>query len=389
MKMSSPEDFAVSDPIADSRAALRFSAARLREWLARTALPVWAERAQRPSGDWVEHLHPDGTPDMEAERRWRINARQAVAYAQADMAGWFDGADIARRSFDAYWSQGWTGRHVVHRIRPDGTVSDARADLYDHAFALLACARMMKLTGQASYREKADLITGVLDHMAHQAGGWSEGDVKPQPRRQNPHMHLLEASLALFEASGNRADLSIAHEVMTLFERHFLCGETICEFFAKDWAHLPNDSDTIEPGHAAEWIWLLRHFDNATGTDHRAAMHTLYDRAFRSRLGRLFDEERRDGDFVRQTTRLWVQCEAIKAHLAMTETGAPGAAEMAAASIDAMFGTFLLPDGLWADQLNACDANVAKTVPVSTLYHIVAMAVEAERVGRASVSLSS
>ncbi len=46
---------------------------------------------------------------------------------------------VVRRSFEAYWSQGWMGQHVVHRILPDGTISDLRDDLYDQAFGLLAC----------------------------------------------------------------------------------------------------------------------------------------------------------------------------------------------------------------------------------------------------------
>lgn len=385
MKMSAPEDFIPSQRVPPQLTALRRSARQMRDWVALTALPYWADHAQRPGGDWVEHLTLDGAPDNEAERRWRINARQAVAYAQADMAGWFNGAAIAQRSFDAYWSQGWTGTHMVHRILPDGTVSDRRPDLYDHAFGLLACARMFQRTGDNAYRDKAASITGFINLLTHPCGGWGEGEVKPHPRRQNPHMHLLEASLALFEATGDEANLTIAQQVMTLFERHFLQEDVIGEFFTDSWQPHPDHGDVVEPGHAAEWIWLLGQYDRATGADHSEEMQALYSRVFWQRLARLFDEERRDGAIIRQTTRLWVQTEAIKAHLAMAEKQVAGAADMAAASMDALFGTFLLPDGGWADQLNVCDANIATTMPVSTLYHIVCMAAEAERV--ASIKL--
>lgn len=383
--MAMPENFRHSTPVPEIvpsiDPALRRSAARLRECMA-MALPIWAARAQRPDGSWVEHLTLDGTPDLGAERRWRVIGRQAVAYAQGTLAGWHDGTDTARRSFDAYWSQGWTGTHMVHRIGADGTVTDGRHDLYDHAFALLACARMLQVTGNADYHRKAQAVTAYLDRHRHPAGGWYEGTVKPTPRRQNPHMHLLEASLALFEATGDGADLSIAHAVIALFDTHFLKDGLIGEFFGDDWSPDPACGDHVEPGHAVEWVWLLRRYEAATGTDRRCARLSLYDRAFRQRLGRLYDAEQRDGTIDRQTTRLWVQTEAVKAHLAMADAGWAGAAGMAAASIDAMFGTFLRGDGLWNDQLNACDAVLSDTIPVSTLYHIVGMAAEADRLVR-------
>lgn len=366
----------------DAQAELHRSVARLRAWTGDRALPLWAERAQLSDGSWVEHLRLDGTPDHQAERRWRIVARQAVAYAQATLAGWYDGTDIARRSFEAYWQQGWTGTHMVHRILPDGTISDPRPDLYDHAFGLLACARLYQLTREQSYLDRAADIQTWLKKQAHPAGGWSEGAVKSLPRRQNPHMHLLEASLALFEATSDPADLGIAHQIIDLFKRHFRRGETVTEFFTEDWQPDPAEGDRVEPGHAVEWVWLLARYDHLAGGDHRDARHALYDRALRSRLGRLFDEERRDGEVLRETTRAWVQTELVKAHLVMAEDGVPGALDLAALGLVNMFGTVLQADGSWVDQRNACGASMAETIPVSTLYHIIGMAVEADRVAR-------
>jgi len=379
MEMSRPDRFALYEPAPQLSAALFRSTMNLRAWLVEQSLPQWAATAQLDDGSWVEHLRLNGTPDLSAERRWRVIARQAVTYAQATLAGWYDGTDVAIRSFDAYWSQGWTGTHVVHRIAADGAVTDARPDLYDHAFGLLACARMIQLTGKTYYYDRAQDILGWIETQRHPAGGWHEGGVKPSPRRQNPHMHLLEASLALHEATGFPNDLSIAHHVTGLFERHFLRGEVVGEFFEDDWTPHGTHGDVVEPGHAVEWIWLLTQYDKAADTNHIAACHALYDRAFRRRLGVLYDEESFDGEIVRQTTRAWVQTEAVKAHLAMAERGVPGAGTMAAATLDSMIGSVLLPNGTWADQQNACGANIATTIPVSTMYHVVCMAIEAER----------
>ena len=64
----------------------------------------------------------------------------------------------------------------------------------------------------------------------------------------------------------------------------------------------------------------------------------------------------------------------------MAERGQTGAADCAAALIDGLFGLYLNSDGTWNDQLNACGANIATTIPVSTFYHILCMAAETKRV---------
>ena len=355
--------------------ALTTAAGELRDWVS-ASLPMWAERARLRDGSWVEHLHLDGTPDLLAERRWRVMARQAVSFAQATHAGWIDGRDVAVDSFGVYWEQGLVGGRMVHRIMPDGTVSNDAHDLYDHAFGLLACARMFQLTRKPDYLRRADVLLSYVQSQQHAAGGFKEGSLQPLPRRQNPHMHLLEASLTLWEASGDAAHLQIAHEVMDLFEAHFFDRDIVREFFTDDWSLDPERGDVVEPGHAVEWVWLLGEYDRATGADHSAQAQALYTRALHQRPLFLFDEERADGETVRETSRLWVQCETVKAHLAMGER------ERAAELIRTMLEASLRPEGTWWDQLNRCGANVAQTIPASTTYHIVVMALEAERVAR-------
>ena len=195
------------------------------------------------------------------------------------------------------------------------------------------------------------------------------------PRRQNPHMHLFEASLFLYGVTGHTKHLAFAKTVFKLFEKHFFNAGTISEFFDADWtlASGPKGQST-EPGHAVEWIWLLGQFEKATGQNTLKFQSSLYARALFERGYFLNDEEDKSGEIRRETKRLWVQTEAIKAHLAMAEKQIPGARDMAAATIDALFPTYLTTDGLWNDQINACGTNVAQTIPVSTFYHILCMA---------------
>ena len=359
--------------------ALTQASARLRDWCAMRALPYWADHAKKRDDSWVEHLLLDGFPDLTAERRWRVLARQVYVYAKATSLGWYEGREVAVSTYAKMKSVGF-----VHRVSPDGDITNPMRDLYDHAFYILAASSLYALTQETRYLEDAeDLLVWIDESLAHPSGGWKESNqaTLESPRRQNPHMHLLEASLFLYGVTEDAKHLSYAQKVFSLFEAHFYDNGTISEFFEADW-RLDNGAkgQTAEPGHAVEWIWLLGQYNKATGADVAAYQSRLYRTAQSGRGWFLNDEEDKSGDIRRETKRLWVQTEVIKAHLAMAERDVPGAHGMAAATIDALFPTYLTYDGLWNDQINSCDANIAQTIPVSTFYHILCMAAESERI---------
>jgi len=359
--------------------ALQLSAARLKKWCSEHALPLWADRAHLEDGSWVEHLHLNGQPDLAAERRWRVLARQVYVYAKATSLGWFDGQQIAEATYRKMKAVGY-----VHRVTMSGEITNDMRDLYDHAFYILAASSLYGLTGHSDYLEDADaLLDWVDESLAHPNGGWRESDraTESDPRRQNPHMHLFEASLFLYGVSKQKRHLKFAKRVYSLFEDHFFDSGTVSEFFDADWTLSSGETgQTNEPGHAMEWIWLLGEFRKATSQNTRHYQDALLSRSLVERAHFLNDEEAKDGSIRRESKRLWVQTEVIKAYLAMTENGVPGARDMAAATIDALFPTYLTAEGLWNDQINACEANIAKTIPVSTFYHILCMASEADRV---------
>lgn len=371
----------IRDPNPSSDALVK-SATRLKSWCAETALPVWAERAQKSDGSWVEHLKLDGTADLAAERRWRVLARQVYVYAKASAAGWYEGQAVAESTYLRMRELG-----PVHRVNMAGEITDPMRDLYDHAFYILAASSLYGLTRNSSYLADAEALLDWIDaNLAHSAGGWQESNLASltDMRRQNPHMHLLEASLFLHGITEQRKHLRYAEGVMILFETHFFDAGTIIEFFTSNWVPKTGEiGQTSEPGHAMEWVWLLAQYTKATGKDCSEFQDQLYGRAMQNRGWFLNDEETKSGEIKRETKRLWVQTEVIKAHLAMAERDVAGAREMAAATIDALFPIYLTSEGLWNDQINACDANVASTIPVSTFYHILCMAIEADRVANA------
>ena len=347
------------------------------------SLDLWAKRGRDAHGGWYEHLGKDGTPDRGAPRRHRIQARQAYSYAVAHEHGWFDGLDIAKTSFEFMCLQGWLGQHFIHRMDTQYTVTDERCDLYDHAFYLLAAASLFKQTGEHQYKQWIDKIIGAIDALQSSTGGWNEDELGTLPRRQNPHMHLFEVHLYLYETTKDPRFLKRANVSLSLFKAHFYnaSAQAINEFFNPDWTVVSTQSgQSLEPGHAAEWIWLLGWYDRLTGDNHKVIREAIFDRLARQAGPYLIDEARApDSRPVRTTRRLWVQTEWIKAHITLALDGYSPAEVMLPSLLDHFRKDYLTNHGLWHDQFDSRGKDIAQTIPVSTMYHVVAMIGELER----------
>ena len=76
--------------------------AGLRHWTIDEALPFWATRGfDFRRGGFHERMLFDGTPDLDADKRLRVQARQIYVFSHAAALGWFpDGTAIALRAFD-------------------------------------------------------------------------------------------------------------------------------------------------------------------------------------------------------------------------------------------------------------------------------------------------
>jgi mannose-6-phosphate isomerase len=277
----------------------------------------------------------------------------------------------------------------IHLLGPDYSVVDARRDLYDHAFYLLALAWHARVSGRRSSLALADSLLAFLDNaLGADNGGYLEGlpldDPRNALRRQNPHMHLCEAFLALAEATGDVGYSRYADMIFKLFTEHFFeaTSGNIIEYFTDDWQRCPDLGDVVEPGHMMEWSWLIDRYGGLTGQDLNVISDKLYYRAIDigsdAESGFLVDQVDRNGETQLATRRLWPQTEFIKAAIAQARKGDTDALVVAARLITDFLDTYLnVPvAGTWRDQYDAEGAAISGPIPASSFYHIFCMVSE-------------
>ncbi len=370
--------------------ALRAAASRLESWMKNDALPLWLERGIEPKTNAnYERLTPAGLPDLESSTRVRVQARQAFFFAAAYHRGWCEqGKPVAKNLLTFVHNVAahpTAGGGYTHLLDNNFVVVDTKQDLYDHAFFLLANAWCYRAFNEQSYLDEADKLIAHLDaHFGSAVGGWIEGDYAYACRRQNPHMHLFEAFLALYDATGNAKYLARVGELFALFQSHFF-DEThgvLFEFFDDSWTRLPNaKGDTVEPGHMMEWVWLLDWYHRRTGRPVAHYTKALYARGLEigmDKSGLLFDAVSYTGDVIDRNKRCWGITELIKASLVQIREGNPNAEAIAVKGVDDLFTYYLCAStpGSYVDQRGANDEVVVDVAPASTLYHLIVAAME-------------
>ena len=347
-----------------------------REWLERwlwdRVMPAWAELAvDAEHGGLVENIGLDGAPRRSETRRGRITPRQLFSFARAKRLHWNPNgvADAVIESALDFLSEraratdgGW-----AHKFNNDGSIQDGARDLYDHAFVALAGSELAAL-GDGRGLALADEAFSVIDTLFSDfaRGGWRDPETAPKLKRANPHMHLLEASLAHYEAVHDPASLKRIETITVLFERWMFDPATgaMFEDFNADWSRL--EAPRIEPGHCYEWAFLLYEVERLTGRDTASWRRRLIDFAEQSGL--------RDGLVVDTvgadpvTHRLWPQLERFRAlaHTPRPDVDLP-------AILDSIIAEFLEPGPPhgWIDKLDAHHAPMVSAVPASMLYHLM------------------
>ncbi len=347
-------------------------------------------------GGFHEELDETGQTLPSGRKRLMVQCRQLYVLSHAALLGDRSGQAAAeqgyaflRRAFADPVHGGWR-----FSVTPEGAPLDDAKDLYAHAFVLFALAYLHRaFAAPDALRLAAKTMDVLRAKMAAPGGGfWDGADASWTPRtlarQQNPHMHLVEGVLAMFEASGDAAWLAEADALVALFQERLYdpASATLGEHFAPDWRWHPERGHIVEVGHHFEWVWLLHRYAALTGRALPAAeAEALYQKAMRHGFhpehGGIHDQVARDGTPILRTRRIWPVAEAIKAQVARLEAGLPVGEGQPARLIEHLFADWLRPARLGWIETEAEDGTpVRRSLPGSTPYHLFLAAAEAARV---------
>lgn len=373
--------------------------AEIKSWLFDAALPWWAEHGvDHAHGGFIEQVTFDGADAAIDFKRTRVACRQVYVFSHAHVLGWDgDGVAQAKRGFDWLTANAWMGdgKGFCRTTTRDGKIKDPTLDLYDQAFALFAFAWYHRATNDPealTWAHKAlDVVEAKLRHPTQP--GFLHETPPTGPRQQNPHMHITEAMLALYETSGDQRFADLAREVVGLCRTKFfdLKSQTLAEFFNEDWTRAPGDDGRrVEPGHMFEWAWILTQAKRLLQVDVDADVRAMA--AFGERhgvdpaSGATFNAVRDDGAPIDRASRTWPNTERLKAAVALYDLDGKDPSAVFTQSGRLLLDRYLATriPGLWVDVFDAEGKPTAKTVPTSTLYHVFLAFAEMLRVQEAT-----
>lgn len=355
---------------------------RSRDWLLGAAAPLWATRGRTKSGLFAERIALSGEPDASYFRTF-VQARHIYSFAAIGRLGW-EGPwrELAGETMETLIGRAKREDGLfVHRLDAGAAVLDSRADLYDQAFVLFALGTAGGALDRPEWFDEAEALLGRIEAAwAHPSGGFREGEiVDAQVRRQNPHMHLLEAFLALHDASGRERFRRAAHAIAELASSKFIdpSSGALLEFFTEELAPAPGVPGQIaEPGHCFEWAWLFERLAASGWSEGTVASDRLVGFARQFGIDRdrgvAINEVLTDGTVHDAKARLWPQTERIKAAAArFARLGSVDEAREVAEAAAGLEQYFDVPmPGLWRDKLREDGTWVEELAPGSSLYHI-------------------
>ncbi|MEL7032715.1 MAG: AGE family epimerase/isomerase [Pseudomonadota bacterium] len=366
------------------RASLSSATKNSAKRLLSDALNVWAGLAwDDVRSGFIEQLNIEGHADVSETRRVRVQARQVFSFARAIHLGTPERAACEKLVRDGvqhlnskckHPSGGW-----VHQISAKGEIVDDTRDLYDHAFVILAGVTAFQAL---DFRDALNMAEEAIDYIDQNLadadfGGYFESSKNVGIRRSNPHMHLLEAYLAMYQVTGADEYLDRASTIVGLFERYFFDPEanTLREYFELDWSPAADGrGDLFEPGHHYEWATLLKIHDDLTGRDtlswRRRLIRTADALGVNESTTFSYNLLGKHGEIVDENSRIWHQLERFRAYLHHPGMVTPNAADTLFHRIKGAFFD-RAPHGTWIDECGVSGKPISTQIPASILYHVV------------------
>ncbi|MBT1064696.1 AGE family epimerase/isomerase [Bowmanella sp. Y26] len=311
-----------------------------REFLTAHSLSIldfYTDRVVDPTGGYFQNFLDDGRVFSPGFRQLVSSTRIIVNYASA--AGVLnrpDYLDIARHGLNYLEQVHWQAKSQTYAwTLSDHQPLDMTQQAYGYAFVLLAYAAVRK-AGIINSNDKLLQTYDLLEQRFFQpeyglyADEISVEGTLSDYRGQNANMHICEAMIAAFEATGEhkffeRACL-IAENIA--FRQAGLTAGLVWEHFtpefAIDWDYNKDDPKNLyrpwgfQPGHQTEWAKLLlqlyRHRAEPKWLEKAAFLFDqAFDKAWDAEHGGLvygFDPQ---GQWCDDDKYFWVQAESFAA----------------------------------------------------------------------------
>lgn len=350
-------------------------------------VPKWYGAFADPKGGFYERLGKAFQPIPTGQRRLVTQCRQLSIYAHASLKQNNALLHKLKPHFE----------HIVGRYQdPDtglwhfslddhGAVKDRTCDLYALTFVIFSSSHYYRATRDERATEVAAQVLDLIDTRFRMAQGFAEG-LNPDGsftnaiRRQDPHMHLLEACLFAQEVWGDAIYEKMADELVLLFKTHFF-DEKSCalpEDYTDDLKPHPEKGHIFEPGHYGEWVWLLKKHAFMKGEPARHDTLCLQLLAWANRYGwdethgGIYDGVGPNGEIIEDTKRIWPFCEILKANALMLNAAPDRQAikDRTRDMVDVFEAQYMDDRGFWVEWLNRDLTPAADYMPGTTPYHV-------------------
>ena len=296
-------------------------------------------------------------------------------------------ADLINNFWDSD-NRGW-----YFSLRDDKTPHDSTKDLYGHAFVMFGLAHYLSVFRDAKALHWINETNELVLTRFSLPAGWlapattRNWEILGKNLEQNPHMHLLEAYIAIYRATQDTTFLKYAAQMMSIYTEILRTpdGSKVLEHLDDEGQATGEKGSHIEPGHLYEWYWLVNEYADVAGLPaYRVASTALIDWADRWGLdadaGGIYDVVDKEGSIISNRKRIWPVTERIKASTTLVR------AKPTASSVETLIFwiNFIMEkyhrgDGSWHEYLNQALEPDCDYIPLSTPYHVGMAALEVER----------
>ena len=358
-------------------------------------LPFLSEHGwDKKYGGLFETLDSQGRNGPEDFRRVMVHGRQLFVFSRwSGLTGDKTFERMANNIFAYLTTNFWDVDHEgwYSRVTVDGKPLDLTKDLYAHAFVLFGLVHYAEYIGKRDAEPWIRKTIRVLqEHFLRSDGSYKEKmnrcflDKTVNQRSQNPHMHLLEAALALSKCYEGNQYSSLVKSLLTLFCETFLDKKKLIirEYLNRNFNPNKEIGHIIEPGHHYEWAWLLNWTAETLdqpelkGLGARILSQSLefgWDTEFEG----VFDQiNAKDVTILKSSKRLWPVLELIKALCVY-----PSELNLIYLRncLETVLEHYLKETGTWVEHYTQNWQVLSDKMPVSSAYHLGMACLELEK----------